>query len=293
MTPFLPVFWPLSSLACLLLASAVLADERLGVRVIEHQLEPSFVQEFVPTKEGRLSCYRRVGSGPSLLLIPGTWSDSRVYVATVARLDPALDILLLENRGLGGSWPPPERSSIKQCAVDALTVLDALKVTSCYVGGHSLGGMIALELGQRAPRRIRGVIAIEGWTNHRAAKAFQTGMCPTLSPEQLAARNEYKQECLKNWSPEQKAMFGQIWRQWDGSQFLRTTQLPVLELYGDRSQARPAIEDLGIPSRKNIEVVWFSGASHPLLMERPREVAEALNRFIAAQEKSSGSRPSS
>jgi pimeloyl-ACP methyl ester carboxylesterase len=79
-------------------------------------------------------------------------------------------------------------------------------------------------------------------------------------------------------------MFGGIWKQWDGAEILKSITRPVLELYGDRGKPRPAPELLGIPGRGNIELVWFAGASHSLLVERPREVAGEINRFIAACE---------
>ena len=72
------------------------------------------------------------------------------------------DLVIFENRGLGGSWPPPEEASIEKCALDAIVVLNDLKIKSFYVGGHSLGGMIALEIGKQCSSRVLGVISIEG-----------------------------------------------------------------------------------------------------------------------------------
>jgi hypothetical protein len=77
-------------------------------------------------------------------------------------------------------------------------------------------------------------------------------------------------------------MFGSIWKQWDGSEFLKTTRLPVLELYGDRAKPRPEPSVLGIPDRPGIQLNWFAGASHSLLIERPQGVADAINQFVMA-----------
>jgi pimeloyl-ACP methyl ester carboxylesterase len=262
---------------------AVSADESAAIRLVEQRLGPEFRQCFVPVEGGILSCYRRSGAGPTLLLMPGTFSDSRNYALTVQALDANYDLLILENRGIGGSWPPPETSSIEECATDAISVLDALRVEKCFVGGHSLGGMIALELGRRIPERVRGVISIEGWTNSQAAKdAFQGDMKSTLSEEQLAEMERYRADVLRLWTAEQRSGFGSIWKKWNGAEFLQRTSLPVLELYGDRNKPRPAQEVLGIPQRDNIEFVWFGGASHSLLVERPAEVAAEINRFVAA-----------
>jgi pimeloyl-ACP methyl ester carboxylesterase len=171
-------------------------------------------------------------------LIPGTFADARNFVAAVRELDPAYELLILEHRGIGGSWPPPVSSSIESCAKDAIDVLDALGVQTCYVGGHSLGGMIAIELGRQIPERLRGIFSIEGWTSSQAAAdAFQSDMKSTLSPEQQAKMLEYRIDVLHRWTPQQRQMFGTIWKQWNGEQILRTTSLPVLELYGDRRRS--------------------------------------------------------
>ncbi len=252
-----------------------MSDLRLGAEFTQHQ---------VPIPGGQLSCYRRTGTGPSVLLIPGTFSDARIFAPLVRNLDASLDLLILENRGLGGSWPPPEQSSIEECAADAAIVLDALKIDRLYVGGHSLGGMIAIELGQQLPNRVRGIISIEGWTNSAsAAAAFQNDMKSTLTPQQASLLAEYRRDVLQKWSPDQIRMFGSIWHKWDGSSLLRTTGLPVLELYGDRSRPRPDRSLLGLPDRDSIQLKWFAGASHSLLIERPEDVAEVINSFIATQ----------
>lgn len=279
--------WMIAFGVCLLLnldaaSSPLHAADTDPVPLLQQHLDPSFKHCLIPIEGGRISCYRRTGDGPTLLLMPGTFSDARVYVETIHTLDRAFELILLEYRGLGGSWPPPEASSIEDCAADAIMVLDALQIEACYVGGHSLGGMIALELGQQIPERVRGVISIEGWAYSGVAEdAFQKLISPTLSAEQVAMKQAYRAEVLKQWTPEQRSRFGSIWKQWDGSKFLRTTELPVLELWGDRARPRPDRAALGLPVRENIELVWFAGASHSLLIERPQEVAEAINRFVA------------
>ncbi len=254
------------------------------------QLGDEFIYRQFPLADGHLSCAHRAGPGPTLVLIPGTFGDARVFAELVKTLDKSLNLVLIENRGLGKSWPPPKEGSIEQCGRDAVLILDALKIDTFYVGGHSLGGMISLELGRSFPRRIRGIISMEGWTNWQAARdAFGNDMKSTLTPEQLRLKEEYRRDVLQRWTPEQIKAFATIWRQWDGTEFLKTTDLPILELYGDRGQKPPADPRLlGIPNRKNIKVFWFEGASHSLLMERPEGVARQTNEFIAQVEKARG-----
>ena len=104
------------------------AAETELITLTDLQLGSEWIQHRVAVPECELSCFQRPGEGPTLLLIPGTFSDSRIYALTVRQLDPKLNLIILENRGLGGSWPPPEKSSIESCAEDAFAVMDALKV---------------------------------------------------------------------------------------------------------------------------------------------------------------------
>ncbi|MCA9109045.1 MAG: alpha/beta hydrolase [Planctomycetaceae bacterium] len=240
-----------------------------------------FVEHLIEIDGGQLCCVERPGEGPSLMLIPGTFSDSRVFSRLVPYLDPSLRLLLVENRGLGRSWPPPVDGSIDLCARDDLLIANRLGVESFYVGGHSLGGMISIEMARVSPEKLRGVISIEGWSHwHGARDAFGGDMKSTLSESQLDELARYRQDTLQNWTEEQRSAFGRIWKNWDGEPTLRTTTLPVLELYGDRGRPQATREQLRIPDRENIQLRWFAGASHSLHYERPKLVAGAINQFI-------------
>ncbi len=86
-------------------------------------------------------------------------------------------------------------AGVEQCAQDALLVAEKLGLESFYIGGHSLGGMISLEVGRRAPDKLRGVISLEGWTSwHAARDAFHSDMKATLTDEQLAELAAYRRE---------------------------------------------------------------------------------------------------
>lgn len=263
-------------LASLLSANGLGAGEQSPLT-----LPPGYLKSVLPIDGGQLAWHRRKGTGPTLVLIPGTFSDARVYGRMVRKLDPNFDIILFEHRGLGDSWPPPVESSIEHCARDVVLVIEILKINSCYVGGHSLGGMISIELARQIPDRLRGVISIEGWTHAQAASdAFQNDMRSTQTADQIELLKNYREEVLQRWTPEQIKMFGSIWRQWNGSETLSQTKLSILELYGDRNRPLPARDSLGLPDRPEIQLIWFKGASHSLLIERPDEVADTINSFI-------------
>ncbi len=242
---------------------------------------PGFTRDQIQTEEGVVSFLFRERKGPALILIPGSFTDSRQWEPVLAWLDADLTLVLVELRGHGKSWPPPASGSIEQFASDVLRIANRRKLRHFYAGGHSIGGMIALEMGRRWPKRIRGIISIEGWTNYHAMyDSFRAAKsAPPVSGSQARYQAERKR-ATGGWTDAQRKAFGKIWRNWDGSEFLRTTTLPILEIYGDRGPPRPALDLLRIPNRVNIEVHWIAGASHLVPFEKPHELANVMTEFI-------------
>ncbi len=240
-----------------------------------------FVRKQIPTDEGHISYQVRAGEGPGLILIPGSFHDNREWDGLLPYLDARLPLLLVELRGHGESWPPPANGSIEQFARDVLQVADAQKWDKFYVGGHSIGGMVALEVARVKPERVLGVLSLEGWTNAAAPRQAWPGkMSNTLTSELKAAIDAERQRATARWTEQQKQSFASYWRRWDGYEFLKTTNVPVLEIYGDRGDTRPALELLSIPDRPNIWVRWIAGVSHWLVHEKPAGVAAAMNEFL-------------
>ena len=244
-------------------------------------LGAAFTQHAIEAPGATIAYHLREGRAPPLVLIPGSFNAAGALGDIIGNLDPALHVVVVDLRGHGGSWPPPVDGSIELFAQDVLQVLDHLKPRSCFIGGHSIGGMIALEIARVRPQILEGVISIEGWTNHHAQRdAFRDDTMSTLSAELLAQRERLRQEVLHRWTDEQRRDFAAIWRTWDGYDVLQRTDLPILELYGDRGREPATHEQLHLPRRDNVELRWLAGASHSLPLECPHEVARLIADFM-------------
>ena len=244
-------------------------------------LGPAFVQHTIAAPGATLACHERDGRKPSLVLIPGSFNAAGALKAVIDHLDSALHVVVVELRGHGGSWPPPVHGSIELFAQDVLLALDHLKLRTCFIGGHSIGGMIAIEIARVRPQIVDGVISIEGWTNRHAQRdAFRDDTMSTLSAAQLEQREQLRQVVLHRWTDRQRRDFAAIWTTWDGTDALQRTDLPILELYGDRGREPATHEQLHIPRRDNVELRWLAGASHSLPLECPREVAGLITDFM-------------
>ena len=199
----------------------------VGVALIS---DAEFTGRRIAVDEGHVCYLVRRRREPWLMLIPGSWMDSEQWADIVGALDPELSLVLADLRGHGGSWPPPKAGSIEQFAQDVLTVADALYLKRFFVGGHSIGGMVALEVGRIHPERVKGVVSVEGWTRHQAEKKAFGGLKDnTLSPAQRDRAAELSHHVKSRWSTQEQDAFRRIWTRWDGYEYLCRTKLPILE----------------------------------------------------------------
>ena len=239
------------------------------------------IRRRVPLDEGHLGYLMRPAPGPTLILIPGSFSDSTAWDDVVAALPNDISQIIIELRGHGDSWPPAREGSIEQFARDVLLVVDDLHLECFFIGGHSIGGMVALQVASVRPRAVKGVISIEGWTSHHAARdAFAGDIDSTLSPDLRARKAAHRAAVTARWTQAQIEAFARIWTRWDGYPFLAATDVPILQLWGDRGRPKPTLDKLRIPARPNIQVRWVENASHSLPLERPLELAEVIAAFI-------------
>jgi pimeloyl-ACP methyl ester carboxylesterase len=106
--------------------------------------------------------FETTGAGPPVLLIHGG-NVAREF-EPLSRL-PALTaqclVVRYHRRGMGGSSPIETATTISDQAADAIGLLDHLEIDEAHVAGHSLGGVIALELAATAPDRVRSLALLE------------------------------------------------------------------------------------------------------------------------------------
>ena len=102
----------------------------------------------------------RRGSGPPLVLLPGTSSSWFVWAPVLDRLAAERDIVALDLPGFGGSAPlggdtPPDPAALARAVAE---LLDDLGWERPHLAGNSLGGGVAFELARMG--RAASVCAI-------------------------------------------------------------------------------------------------------------------------------------
>lgn len=125
---------------------------------------------FVAAADGTTIHYRVLGRrhGEPLLAIQGLGADSRGWIAQQRAFGSKFKLIVVDNRGVGGSDRPPGPYDLEVMAADAVSVLDHAGVESAHVMGASMGGVLAQVLGVRHASRVRSlVLACTACRHHR------------------------------------------------------------------------------------------------------------------------------
>lgn len=112
-------------------------------------------------------------TGPRVLFIQGTGLHGDGWRPQVDVLSKDHQCLTFDNRGMGKSQPIGQTEiSVAQMALDAGAVLDHVGWESAHVVGHSLGGLVALQLALTDRARVGSLSLLCTFADGRAA----TGM---------------------------------------------------------------------------------------------------------------------
>lgn len=151
--------------------------------------------------------YEEHGSGEPLLLVPGLGGLGAGFFKQIPELAKRFRVIVHDHRGCGQSDKPLMRYSVEQMTGDVLGLMDALKLDSAHLLGHSTGGAIGQIIAIEQPQRLRKLILSATWTHPDAffTRAFEArrallthlgpigylrGTTPGLWPGWWIAQNE-------------------------------------------------------------------------------------------------------
>ncbi len=103
----------------------------------------------VLSKDGTTMCYLSMGSGPSVIVIPGALSMASGYAAFARVLAEHFTVHTIERRGRGESGPQGDDYSMVKEREDVLALQQ--KTGTSFLVGHSFGGLVALEVARNNP----------------------------------------------------------------------------------------------------------------------------------------------
>jgi pimeloyl-ACP methyl ester carboxylesterase len=133
------------------------------------------------------------GEGPNVLFIQGTgvWGDA--WLPQIEALSSRYRCGWFDHRGMARSQPVGTKVTVSQLMKDSRAVMDALGWSSAHIVGHSLGGLISLELALRHPEKVLSLSLLCTFSDGRDPTAMTwprlwSGMRSSIGPRSWRRR---------------------------------------------------------------------------------------------------------
>ena len=101
-----------------------------------------------------------LGTGKSIVLLHGLGLNHSIWQNIAGLYKEQAQFILPDLRGHGGSELGAADGTIEQYADDILELLDKLELEKVVLGGHSMGGYVALAFAEKYPQRVAGLVMI-------------------------------------------------------------------------------------------------------------------------------------
>ena len=260
------------------------------------------------TVDGAQLVHRRMGLGPPLLVLNGFAATSADWDPSfIARLASSNELILLNNRGIGGSTDDGQPFDITKLADDTAHVIETLGIERASVMGWSMGGFIAQAFALKYADRINKLVLLStdpggiealltspdvwsklidtsGTPNDQARRLlfllFPTDVAKSVyrlfGDMVAAARAQLSPELLNR-----QAAAMDAWHRNGVASQLRNLSLPVLIATGT--------EDVVIPPSNALKLVnaipgaWlaqFPHGGHAFMEQYPLALADLINSFL-------------
>jgi 3-oxoadipate enol-lactonase len=240
--------------------------------------------------------YDVAGTGPPVVLVSGLAQVGRRWRRIVERLAPDYTVITIDNRetGRGGSFP--DGFTLADMGADVLAVMTDVGHERFFLGGISMGGMIAQEVIRQAPERVRAAVLL-------ATAGGATGYVPPpdmtilMNPDPVAMWGALTGAAFRDAHPEVLAEeaalsvasatpLDGIMRQiqaitaWDPLDAIADTVVPIVVAHGDADPLVPYENGVNLAKKLGVELVTYEGSGHVLESERVDDVVDLMRRVF-------------
>ena len=272
------------------------------------ELEPSTTVAV----DGARIVYRRVGKGRPLVILNGFGATSADWDPPfIDRLASSNELILLSNRGIGGSTDDGQSFDIAKLADDTARVIETLGIEHANVLGWSMGGFIAQALAMNYGDRLEKLVLLSTDFGGIEADLASSDVWSKLT-DTSGTPNEQARRLLFLLFPRDVAesfyrQFGDIvaaaraqlsvdvlnrqaaamdaWHRNGVAKQLREIHVPVLIATGTEDIVIPASNALKLAN--TIPGAWlaqFPHGGHAFIAQYPRALADLTNCFLVSGE---------
>lgn len=238
---------------------------------------------------GRIA-YEVRGEGRALVLIHGGFVSRRSWSRELEVFSGSYRVVAVDLRGHGGSSRAP-RYSVEQMAGDVEALMDELGLERASVCGHSLGGMVAMQLARRSAR-VEALIlmdtsystsatrweAVQTWAARATFSLFSVSQVARWTESQTGAQRAdagaYVREEMMTHADDRRhylAMWDAVFA-FDARGWLEQVRadrvLVVIAGLNEATHEQGRVMGRRIPGARVVEV---AGAGHMVNWDRPEE----------------------
>jgi pimeloyl-ACP methyl ester carboxylesterase len=240
--------------------------------------------------------YERAGSGePELLFVPGWCCDHTAFEPQFEYFRDSHAVTALDLRGVGKSDGPEEGYSIPELTDDVAALCAEVGIEKPVVVGHSLGGMIAVELGARHSALPRALVLVDPGPIDplpETVEFFREFADQLAGPDGEEIRRDYvhdmgaRDEEHARWIVDHmcavpQAVAAAVIRgvsEWNGREPFARCLLPVLLIRARLAEDPDALRLRTV--KPDLEVGITVGAGHFNQLEVPDQVNAMIERFL-------------
>ncbi|MEO7149727.1 MAG: alpha/beta fold hydrolase [Rhodanobacteraceae bacterium] len=255
--------------------------------------------------------YYEGGHGPPLVLLHGYMGDRETWLDVARYLTPNFRVIVPDLPGWGQSQRSVNADYSYTAQVQRLNQFaDALHLGAFALAGHSMGGAIAGVYAASDPQRVAALILIDSGGVPFKENAFTHGLRSGRNPFDVTSRADFEKLerdlfAKPPWIPgriedifvdrtvKDRAFDDRVLREIAApdqrnalTSALSKITAPTLTIWcrQDRIIDVSAVDAIrvGLTQAPKIDVTEFNGCGHMSIMERPKEIADAITRFVLA-----------
>ncbi|MEI6874596.1 MAG: alpha/beta hydrolase [Spirochaetota bacterium] len=271
--------------------------------------------------------YVEVGdsAGPTVLLLHGLPESWYSWSKVLPLLDPSFHYIVPDMKGYGQSSATDSDYGWHRVARQTLDLMDALGVGKFFIVGHDWGALISSVMVSDHPERFLGYVRMEADLNYSPGQSLE--QLYKQKPQWKLFQDRAKAVSMLSdagplidlvYPSRMKTRFGKADRDYFVYEFSRpgvaeaisgyfqasnwdleaavskiahnTYDFPVLQLQADSDSSQPASSFTDASARwPGVRLEWITDASHFDNLDQPGQVADAINRFLAASFAGDGS----